>query len=142
WRGRRAWGGTRRREVGGDHGGVYDTGPASGSASSGRSFAAPSPCPASSMRLRLSLSALLVLAASLTAPADAQTEGLLQVEDELHVFLERQQALGRLPGAALGAKPLSAYEAHALLDSLAVQAAAAPEAFSALDRRLLAQYQG
>ncbi|HLT46774.1 MAG TPA: hypothetical protein VK002_06050 [Rubricoccaceae bacterium] len=84
----------------------------------------------------------LLLAALTAAPARAQSEGLLQVEDDLHHFLERQQVLGRLPGAALGAKPLSAYEAHALLDSLAAGAAATPEAFSTLDRRLLAEYRG
>lgn len=96
---------------------------------------------------RLLFPCALVLAAFGLAAgaARAQTEGLLQVEGELHAFLERQQVLGRLPGGAavvLGTKPLSAYEAHALLDTLAAQVAAEPAAFSSLDRRLLAQYRG
>src|SRR5690606_21335953 len=85
--------------------------PTFGSALSGRSFARP---PRSPSRMRRLLPAFTLLLAALTAaPARAQSEGLLQVEDDLHHFLERQQVLGRLPGAALGAKPLSAYEAHA-----------------------------
>jgi hypothetical protein len=89
---------------------------------------------------------LLVLVALAGPAARAQTEGLLQLEDELHAFLERQQVLGRLPHTTLGAKPLAAYEAHALLDTLAAQAAAAapgtPGALSPVDRRLLARYRG
>lgn len=85
---------------------------------------------------RLLFPVLLLLAAS--GGARAQSEGLLQVESDLHQFLERQQANGVLPEAGLGAKPLSAYEAHALLDSLALR----QDRLSRLDRRLLAEYRG
>jgi len=53
--------------------------------------------------------------------ARAQPVGLLQIEDETHAFLERQQALGHLTDALLGAKPLSADEPGSYLDSLAAR---------------------
>ena len=79
--------------------------------------------------------ALVVLVA---APALAQHEGLLQIDDGLSHTLERQRALGRLPGAFLGAKPLSAYEALAYADS-ALAASGEP---GGIDRALLERYVG
>lgn len=77
---------------------------------------------------------LLVLA----APATAQREGLLHLDDAADAFLVRQQALGRLSGADLGARPLAAYEAQRWLDSLATDSAALTER----DRRTLARLRG
>lgn len=73
-----------------------------------------------------------------TAPAQAQEEGLLQLDDALHRFLLRQQAAGRLPSAHLSSRPLSAYEAGRYLDSLEThRAALSPE-----DRQRLDRFQG
>ena len=95
---------------------------------------------------------LAALALSLAAApgALAQSEGLLQPEDDVHHFLERQRALGTLSDPELGAQPLSTYRAYALLDSLArrdslarLDRADAPRAsLSPLDRQLLARYRG
>ncbi len=51
----------------------------------------------------------------------AQTDGLLQLDDETHRFLQVQQTKGHLPDAFLSHQPLSAYEAQRYLDSLAVR---------------------
>lgn len=64
-------------------------------------------------------------------------EGVLQIGDELSRFLERQQVLGNLGGAHLGAQPLSAIEARRHLDSLALRA----DDLTATDRRLLARFR-
>ena len=87
-----------------------------------------------------SLSCLLLLSILLcTAPESrAQQDGALQLDSPAYRFLERQQALGRLPGAFLSHQPLSAYEAQQYLDTLAVQRLA----LSPMDRRLLARFRG
>ncbi len=75
----------------------------------------------------------------LVAPAaHAQQEGLLQIDDEFSRTLQRQRALGRLPGAFLGAQPLSAYAAHAYADS----ALASGGPLSTVDRTLLQRLTG
>jgi hypothetical protein len=80
----------------------------------------------------------LLLALLLPLTARAQTDGVLQVNDPLHRFLERQYAAGRLPGAFLSHQPLSAYAARAYLDTLARDV----QTLSATDRHLLARYRG
>jgi len=74
----------------------------------------------------------------LCAPVYAQQDGLLQLNDPIHTFLLRQQALGRLQDAHLSHQPLSAYEARRYLDTLATTA----ERLSPLDRALLDRYRG
>lgn len=81
---------------------------------------------------------LLTLLALVALPARAQPEGVLRGGDDLHRFLLRQQAAGALRGAPLAHRPLSAYQARALLDTLAAHDAR----LSPLDRALLAQYRG
>lgn len=80
----------------------------------------------------------LVLWALLAAPAWAQQDGVLQIGDPIHRFLERQQTAGRLPRAFLLHQPLSAGEARRYLDTLAARGAD----LSASDRRRLARYRG
>ena len=80
---------------------------------------------------------LLVL---LAPSAWAQAEGLVQTESDLARFLERQHALGRLPGWDPGALPVSARDAQRLLDSLDADSARA--GLSATDRTRLAQFRG
>ena len=114
--------------------------------------------------LRPAALAVLAAGALLTwAPeVRAQSEGLLQPEDDVHRFLERQRTLGTLSDAELGAQPLSTYRAYALLDSLARRDSLARlgeaergrdplllgptrparRALSRLDRQLLARYRG
>jgi len=82
--------------------------------------------------------ALALLAVVLAAPASAQREGVLRLDDAADAFLVRQQALGRLGGADLGARPLAAYEARQWLDSLAADSSAMTD----LDRRMLARLRG
>lgn len=65
-------------------------------------------------RIALAVTVLLIGATK----AHAQTDGLLQIDDDLHEYLERQHALARLPNAHLTQKPLSAYEAHDYLNLL------------------------
>ncbi len=86
------------------------------------------------MRSAVLLFALLLAASA----AHAQQEGLLQTHDEFGRVLERQRVLGRLPGAHLGARPLSAYVAHAYADS----ALAAGGTLGAADRALLQRLTG
>ena len=87
------------------------------------------------MRLRLFL-CLIVLCCAL--PAWAQQDGLLQLGDPLHRFLQRQQIQGRLPTAFLSHQPLSAYDARRYLDSLD----AFVPAMSGVDQRLYARFRG
>ena len=73
------------------------------------------------MSLRSLLSATL-LTALLTAPAvQAQTDGLLELDDDTHRFLQSQRTKGHLPDAFLKHQPLSVYEARRYLDSLAAR---------------------
>jgi len=89
--------------------------------------------------LRRSYPLLLLLLAAFPARAQMPPgpEGVLEVGDDLSRFLLRQQVLGRLPGAHLGAQPLSAYEARRHLDSLALRTGG----MTGTDRRLLARYR-
>ena len=89
------------------------------------------------MRPPLSLLALLALFATLPT-ARAQVEGLLIPEDDVHRFLDRQRVLGHLPGADLGAKPLSVARAAALLDRVAAR----DSLLAPIDRRRLAELRG
>ena len=84
------------------------------------------------------LLSLLLLGLLLTAPARAQQEGLLQLDSPLDRFLLHQQAAGHLPGAFLSHRPLSAYAAQRLLDTLAARR----EALTPTSRRLLDQFRG
>lgn len=74
----------------------------------------------------------------LPAAAQAQDEGLVQIESDLTRFLLRQHVLGTLPAWDAGALPISAWEAQALLDSLAAH----PEPLSRTDRALVAGFRG
>ena len=85
------------------------------------------------MRHRLLFALLLC---TLAMPVFAQPEGVLQLNDPLHRFLERQQTRGRLPGSFLSHKPLSAYEARRYLDSLDVSQ------LGHLDQQLYARFTG
>jgi hypothetical protein len=51
-------------------------------------------------------------------PAQAQTDGILQIDGPAQRFLERQKTMGRLPDTFVSNRPLSAYELQAALDSL------------------------
>ncbi|MEX1054677.1 MAG: hypothetical protein WED81_01510, partial [Rhodothermales bacterium] len=75
------------------------------------------------MRYSRCVCAFILLLSAGTANAQAvdstyPTDGLLQLDDPLHVYLDKQRTLGRLPDAHLSHKPLSAYEAQSYLDSL------------------------
>ena len=85
------------------------------------------------MRLLPLLFVLLLL-----PTAQAQQEGVLQLDDALSRTLLRQQALGRLPGAFLSTQPLSAYAARAYTDS----ALAASGSTGRADRTLLRRFAG
>lgn len=86
---------------------------------------------------------LLVLLLFIPAVALAQSplppgpEGVLRIGDDLSRFLLRQQVLGNLPHAHLGAQPLSAYEARIYLDQLAERR----DQLSPNDRQLLAEFR-
>ena len=89
------------------------------------------------LSVRYALLALSLLAT--VTPSLAQyDEGVLPLDDPLHQFLLRQQAAGHLSDALLTALPLSAYEAQALLDTLATRADELPS----IDRTRLARFQG
>ncbi|MEP0548724.1 MAG: capsule assembly Wzi family protein [Rhodothermales bacterium] len=85
----------------------------------------------------------LFFALLLAAPAvHAQQEGLLQPDDEFSRVLQRQRVLGRLPGAHLGARPLSAYTARAYADSALAVGGPLGSADRALLRRLTGRTAG
>ncbi|MGB3543207.1 hypothetical protein [Rubrivirga sp.] len=78
----------------------------------------------------------------LALEADAQREGLVQIESPLSDFLVRQANAGRLPAdAATDLLPVSAWEAGRLLDSLAARVEAGTARLSRADRQLLERYQ-
>ncbi len=77
---------------------------------------------------------VLVLFLLIPASAFAQFEGVLRVDDPLHVFLLRQQAGGHLQGVTLQHLPLSRYEALSYIDSIDVTQ------LSRIDRQLLSRY--
>ena len=81
---------------------------------------------------------LLAVAAVSVSGVQAQSEGLLQPEDDVHLFLQRQRTLDTLSDPELSAQPLSTYRAYALLDSLAL----ADSVLSPLDRARLARLRG
>ncbi len=74
-------------------------------------------------------------------PAWAQTDGLLQLDDETHRFLQAQKTKGHLPDAFLSHQPLSVYEARRYLDTLAVRDSAT-QMLSAADRTRLVRLRG
>lgn len=81
----------------------------------------------------------MMLAVGLAAPlAHAQTDGLLQLNDPVHHFLERQKTLGHLPHVFVANQPLSVYKAHAALDTLAAR----DSLLSAADRQTVARLRG
>jgi hypothetical protein len=84
------------------------------------------------------LACVFLLLSVVSKSARAQEEGILRIDDPIHRFLERQQSAGRLPGAFLAHRPLSAYEAQRYLDTLANRV----NDLSPLDRELLARYRG
>jgi hypothetical protein len=90
---------------------------------------------------RLLLCAALLAVAILGRPARAQTDGLLQLDDETQRFLQAQQTKGHLPDAFLSHQPLSVYEAQRYLDSLAVRDSAA-QILTPANRRQLARLRG
>ena len=71
-------------------------------------------------------------------PAQAQTDGLQQLNDPVHHFLERQKTLGHLPHTFVANQPLSVYAAQAALDSLAAR----DSLLSPADRQRLAHLRG
>lgn len=79
-----------------------------------------------------------MLATCSTGLAQVPTDGVLQVGDDVSEFLQRQYTLGRLGNAFVNSQPLSAYEAQAYLDTLALNA----DRLSRVDRELLARYRG
>lgn len=81
------------------------------------------------------LAAVLLWAAP--PSAQAQAEGLVQIESDLGQFLERQHVLGRLTFWDPGALPIAAWEAQRLLDTLQTASG-----LSATDRALVDQFQG
>ncbi|MEO1572915.1 MAG: capsule assembly Wzi family protein [Bacteroidota bacterium] len=83
----------------------------------------------------------LVALLALAPGASAQTEGLLQINDDVHEFLLRQHTRGLLPGAFVTNQPLSAYQAQEYLTRLA-DSEEARAAMTTTDRRLLAEYRG
>ena len=68
----------------------------------------------------------------------AQSDGLLQINDATHQFLLQQYAQGRLPNAFLSHQPLSAYEAHQYLDTLALHI----EALNTVEQATLKRLRG
>lgn len=69
-------------------------------------------------RLRLPLLVVGLLIGLGTRAASAQSDGVLQLDDELHVYLESRRTLGHLPNTHLAHKPLSAYVAREALEKL------------------------
>jgi len=89
-------------------------------------------------RLLLSLGLLVAFVPNLLL---GQTDGLLQLDDETHHFLQVQKTKGHLPDAVLSHQPLSVYEAQRYLDSLAVRDSA-EQILSAANREQLARLRG
>lgn len=90
------------------------------------------------MRCFLGLLALILLAPA----AFAQREGVLDIADETHAFLQRQQTRGLLPLAFLDEQPISAYRAARYLDSLAVRVEAEPDLLPPDERARLDRLRG
>ncbi|WP_412063088.1 hypothetical protein [Rubrivirga sp. IMCC45206] len=85
----------------------------------------------------------LFLFVALAAAASAQVdEGILPMDDPVQRFLQRQQTAGTLDGVLLTTFPLSAYEAQAMLDSLAVRVDSGGVRLSPVDRASLDRYRG
>ena len=83
-----------------------------------------------------------LLAVLLTGPAaQAQTDGLLTLDDETHRFLQSQRTKGHLPDAFLTHRPLSVYEARRSLDSLAARDSAR-QILTPANRQRLARLRG
>ncbi|MBN8587078.1 MAG: hypothetical protein J0L94_02025 [Rhodothermia bacterium] len=66
----------------------------------------------------------------------AQSDGLLQINDELSQFLQRQQTNGLLPASFLNHQPISVLEAKTALQTIQAQ----QEKLSETDRKLLSFY--
>ena len=88
------------------------------------------------MTVRTGFFSLVVLLLA-TTDARAQVDGVLQIDDGLYRFLFRQQVAGRLSSAHLSHQPLSAADAQAYLDSLAL----VEEDLGSTDRALLRRYR-
>ena len=83
-----------------------------------------------------------LLAVLLTGPAaQAQTDGLLDLDDETHRFLQSQRTKGHLPDAFLTHRPLSVDEARRSLDSLAARDSAR-QILTPATRQQLARLRG
>jgi len=93
------------------------------------------------MLRRCLLGLILLTTWALGLSAYAQTDGLLQLDDETHRFLQAQQTKGHLPDAFLSHQPLSVYEARRYLDSLAVRDSAA-QLLTPGNRQQLARLRG
>ena len=89
----------------------------------------------------LSVLAVLLLGWTAAPATHAQTDGLLQLDDETHRFLQTQQTKGHLPDAFLSHRPLSVYEARRYLDSLAVRDSA-EQILTPANRQQLARLRG
>ncbi len=89
-------------------------------------------------RLVRRLAALLFAAFVFVPAAQAQEEGLLQLDGALERFLLRQQAAGHLPEARLSHRPISAYDAHRYLDSLQARRSE----LGALSQKQLDEFRG
>jgi len=76
-----------------------------------------------------------------TGPAQAQTDGLLQMDSETMRFLQGQKTKGHLPDAFLSHRPLSAYEARRYLSLLAGRDST-EQLLSPSNRRQLALLRG
>lgn len=93
------------------------------------------------MTQRIVLSVVVLLGWAGGWVAHAQTDGLLEMDDEMHRFLQNQKTKGHLPGAFLDHQPLSVYEAQAYLDTLAARDSA-QQLLTAAGRRQLARLRG
>ncbi len=93
------------------------------------------------MVLRILLGMGILVAVVASTPVQAQTDGLLQFDDETHRFLQVQKTKGHLPGAFLSHRPLSVYEAQRYLDTLAVRDSV-EQILSPAQRTRLAQIRG
>jgi len=91
--------------------------------------------------IRRLLLGLAVLAATVPGAVRGQTDGLLQLDDETHRFLQAQKTKGHLPDAFLSHRPLSVYEARRSLDTLAVRDST-EQLLSPAHRQQLARLRG